>query len=75
MSGVLAFLKTLYEIIKSIKAAWSLWQEHKADQRRKSFQEGVEEKDTKKVEDAFGSPVAGKPDKIGDIEWDDEKTK
>lgn len=75
MGSILAFFKTLGEIIGLLKAAYKLWQDGQENARRKDYKEGVEEKDTKKVEDAFDSDKAGKPDKIGDIEWDDEKTK
>lgn len=68
---VQAFLK-LIGLIKDINNAVKDVQENN---RRKDFKEGVDHKDTTKIEDSFDSPNAGKPDKIGDIEWDDEKPK
>lgn len=73
MSAILSFFKTLGEILSLLKLAWRNWQTYQENLRREEYKEGVEEKDTKKVEDSFDSPVAGKPDKIGEIEWDDEK--
>jgi hypothetical protein len=61
MSGLLAFFKTLWEIIKAIKLAWSAWLEHRANLRRKKFEDGVATGDSKKVEESFDSDKAGKP--------------
>lgn len=73
MSGFLAFFKTLWEIIQGIKAIFEGIRTFKENQRREDFKEGVAEKDTTKIEESFDSDQAGVPDKIGDIEWDDEK--
>jgi hypothetical protein len=64
----------ILEAIKLIKALVSYFKEIAEKNRREKYAEGVDEKDTIKIEESFGSPNAGKPDNIGDIEWDDEKT-
>lgn len=74
MSGLLGFFQSLWEIIKLLKAGWVKWQDFQESKRRDDFKEGVENKDTTKIEGSFDSGQAGVPDKIGDIEWDDEKT-
>lgn len=74
MSGFLAFFKTLWEIIQFVKNIISGVKTFKENRRRETFKEGVSEKDTTKIEESFDSDQAGVPDKIGDIEWDDEKT-
>lgn len=75
MSGFFAFFKTLWEIISGIKLMIAKWLDAQVVRRRNKYKEGVAEGDTTKVEESFDSDQAGKPDKIGDVEWDDEKTK
>ena len=73
--GVSNWVKLALALIAGIKVIATFFKDKEENDRREKFKEGVAEKDTTKVEESFGSGNAGKPDNIGDIEWEDEKPK
>lgn len=73
-SMVWQVLKALPAIFTMIKQAISFWNDMREDRQDSDFKKGVKDKDSSKIEEAFGSDKAGVPvDGVGRIEFDDEK--